>query len=114
VITPIRLDDRSIAAIAAIAAELLDGRTTDPDLIDAAEVARRFGVSRDYVYRHADELGVIRLGVGPRPRKRFAPATVRAWFEHRVVGDAEPERQRVSRRAVRRVRSVELLPVKGE
>jgi hypothetical protein len=28
-------------------------------------------VSRDYVYSHANELGAIRLGTGPKTRLRF-------------------------------------------
>lgn len=81
-------------------------------LIDAAEVARRLGVSRDYVYRHADELGAIRLGTGLRPRVRFDPATVREQLAQSVQ---VREPQRTNRRPVRRAGSeVDLLPVKGE
>jgi len=43
-------------------------------LVDAAGLAAVLGVSRDYVYAHAGELGAIRLGTGPRPRMRFDPA----------------------------------------
>jgi hypothetical protein len=39
-------------------------------LVDAATVAAVFGVERDWVYAHAHELGVIRLG-GDRGRLRF-------------------------------------------
>jgi len=31
-------------------------------LVDAATLADHLGISRDTVYRHADELGVIRIG----------------------------------------------------
>lgn len=41
--------------------------------LDAQEVARRLGVSREWVYEHADELGASRIGSGPRPRLRFPP-----------------------------------------
>jgi predicted DNA-binding transcriptional regulator AlpA len=41
--------------------------------LDAQEVAQRLGVSRDWVYEHAEELGVSRIGTGPRPRLRFPP-----------------------------------------
>ncbi len=41
--------------------------------LDAEEVARLLGVSRDWVYGHADELGEARVGAGPRPRLRFPP-----------------------------------------
>lgn len=108
--TPICLDDLSVAAIAASVAKLLHGNGADPELIDAAEVARRFGLSRDYVYRHADKLGAIRLGNGPRPRLRFDPATVRRSLA------GQPDEVRAPRRDIRNsVRSqVSLLPVKGE
>jgi hypothetical protein len=43
--------------------------------LDAQQVARQLGVSRDWVYEHADELGASRIGAGPRPRIRF-PADV--------------------------------------
>ena len=39
--------------------------------LNAAELARRLGVSREWVYEHADELGARRIGSGPRPRLRF-------------------------------------------
>jgi predicted DNA-binding transcriptional regulator AlpA len=39
--------------------------------LDALEVARRLGVSREWVYEHAEELGATRLGSGRRPRLRF-------------------------------------------
>ena len=41
--------------------------------LDANEVARRLGVSRDWVYEHASELGASRIGSGTRPRLRFPP-----------------------------------------
>jgi len=43
-------------------------------LVDAASVAEHLGVSRDYVYEHADDLGARRLGSGPRARLRFVGA----------------------------------------
>ncbi|HEY5333049.1 MAG TPA: hypothetical protein VIJ21_05820 [Solirubrobacterales bacterium] len=45
-------------------------------LVDVAEIARRFGLSRGYVYEHADELGAVRIGDGPRARLRFDVAEV--------------------------------------
>jgi hypothetical protein len=47
-----------------------------PPLLTAADVARRFSVTRSWVYAHARELGVVRIGDGPRPRLRFDPAVV--------------------------------------
>lgn len=73
------LDAASIDAIAdAVVARLADTRTSDGALIDAAEVARRHGTSRAFVYDNAGRLGAIRLGSGSRARLRFDPATVAA------------------------------------
>ena len=40
-------------------------------LADAAEVALRLRVHENWVYAHAQELGVIRLGQGEKARLRF-------------------------------------------
>ena len=48
-------------------------RARRPAWLDAQEVARQLGVSREWVYEHADELGAMRIGSGPRPRLRFPP-----------------------------------------
>jgi hypothetical protein len=40
-------------------------------LLSARELARELGVSLDYVYSHAGELGGMRLGSGRRARIRF-------------------------------------------
>lgn len=59
-------------------------RPASPGAVVAGEVAastavaRRLGRSREWVYRHADELGAVRLGVGERPRLGFHPARVAA------------------------------------
>lgn len=47
-----------------------------PRLVDAQEVARVFGVSRDWVYENAEALGARVLGNGPKARKRFVLAEV--------------------------------------
>jgi hypothetical protein len=89
-----------------------NGEHGEPELIDAAEVARRFHVSRDYVYGHAERLGAIRLGDGEKPRLRFDPAKVaEALRAPKPEPKAEPRRQP-------RPRSgggsrVELLPIRG-
>jgi hypothetical protein len=78
------------------------------DLVDAAEIARRFGVSRDFVYDHADELGALRLGVGPKARLRFDPARVGSVLR------ALPEKAVKPRRRPRRgQRNSALLPIRG-
>jgi len=55
-------------------------------LLTAAEVAHRFGVHRGWVYAHAGDLGVVRLGAGPRAPLRFDPATVATYLLHRQTG----------------------------
>ena len=47
-------------------------------LMDAGQLARHLRVTRAWVYQHADELGAIRVGAGPRARLRFDPDTVAA------------------------------------
>jgi transposase-like protein len=74
------LDDHAIEAIARRVTQLL---RQDPvaaaheRLVSAAEIARRFGVSRAWVYENADRLGAVRLGRGARPRLRFDPQKVK-------------------------------------
>ncbi|HXS34328.1 MAG TPA: helix-turn-helix domain-containing protein [Solirubrobacterales bacterium] len=75
----LRLDPESIEALACRLAELLSpGEPAQPraQLITAEEVARWWGISRRWVYDHADELGAHRLGGGRRPRLRFDPDEV--------------------------------------
>jgi len=71
------------ATIRAIAREV--ARLTGPGggLLTASEVAVAFNVARGWVYAHADELGAIRLGDGPRPRLRFDPAVVTQQLQAR-------------------------------
>ena len=83
------------------------------DWIDAAEVARRFSLSRDYVYEHADDLGAVRLGSGPKARLRFSPAKVgRGARPVRRSRSHNPNESPV--RPVRGGRGVTLLPIRGE
>jgi hypothetical protein len=74
------LDEATIRAIAREVARL-----TGPagGLLTASEVAEAFHVTRGWVYAHADELGAIRLGDGPRPRLRFDPAVVTQRLQQR-------------------------------
>lgn len=68
------------ATLEAIAHEVVDLLRRDAPgeraLLTAGQVAARFGVDRSWVYAHAHELGVVRLGFGLRPRLRFDPAVV--------------------------------------
>lgn len=84
----------------------------DSGLVTVAELARMLGVSSDYVYRHADDLGVVRLGLGPKARLRFDPAIV----AERLSALSSKESKKPKRHnpgAVRRA-PVALLPIKGK
>jgi hypothetical protein len=74
-----RFDPRDLAILADLIScrliEHLEAPTT-PCFIDAATVARRFGVSAQWVRENAERLGAVRLGDGPRPRLRFDPNRV--------------------------------------
>jgi hypothetical protein len=78
----LRLAPESIEALAVRLAELLRAGVAgglgpepdrDEDLISAAEVSRRYGVQRRWVYENREFLGAVPLGTGPRPRIRFDP-----------------------------------------
>jgi hypothetical protein len=87
-------------------------------LIDAQEVARLTGRTREWVYDHQGELGAIRLGSGPKPRLGFDPVLVLAHME-RVDAPAPLAMPAVSRPSRRRRRTgrteagAELLRVRG-
>lgn len=81
------------------------------ELVDAAEVARRLSVSRDWVYEHSTSLGAIRLGKGPRARLRFDLVTVRERVSQ-LGHSREPQRE--NQPPVRHSAPVDLLPIKGQ
>jgi hypothetical protein len=121
----IELSEESIEAIAQRLAEVLGERARPAppaERIDAAEVARRYGVSRAWVYEHAGQLGAERAGFGPRPRLRFdparvadaiaAPATREECRRGTVTRAAQPPATRRPRRRPS-TNGVELLPIRG-
>ncbi len=70
----IKLDAATVEKIARRVVELLERRGLgNRELVDAAELARRFGIERSWVYTHAIELGAVKLGNGAKPRLRFDP-----------------------------------------
>lgn len=94
---------------------------TPPARVGVAEVARRYGVSTSWVYHHADELGAIRLGNGPRARLRFDlervdEAMTSSSGSKRSDTPASPGAERKSgRRRPRRLgTNAPLLPIQGE
>ena len=94
--------DRLSGAIVARVIEVLreEGLSPRPSeataWLDAQEVAQRLGVSREWVYEHADELGALRIGSGPRPRLRFAPQIVEPGSRAAMSAEAggEPRNRR--------------------
>jgi predicted DNA-binding transcriptional regulator AlpA len=70
-----RLSDAIVARVleAFLAERIIPQAPSAMTWLDANEVAQRLGVSRDWVYEHADELGASRIGSGSRPRLRFPP-----------------------------------------
>jgi hypothetical protein len=83
------LSDGDVEAIAeATAARLAEIVRAAPGsfaLVDARQLARDLGVSLDYVYAHATELGAMRLGTGPKARIRFDLDRARQALETRVA-----------------------------
>jgi hypothetical protein len=86
-----------------------------PVLVDARALAHRLNVSRAFVYEHADELGAIPLGTGPRPRLRFdLEEAIACYTSRRSSGPDSAQQQASSRRRRRPLgTSVELLPIRG-
>jgi hypothetical protein len=76
------LDPATVEAIAHEVADMLRrrGEAGERVLLTAGQVAARFGVDRSWVYAHAHQLGVVRLGFGRRPRLRFDPAIVAQYL----------------------------------
>jgi hypothetical protein len=111
-VTAVNLSPAAVEAIAQRVVELLAGDSprSSEGLVTAAEVARRFGVSRDYVYDHAANLGAVRMGDGPKARLRFDPQLVaeRLGAEKAPAGKPRPRPRRRPSAA-----PVDLLPIRG-
>lgn len=78
-----RLDPADIEQIARRVVDLMAATPSQEapagQFVDAAQLAKLLGVTRDWVYTHANVLGAIRLG-GPQGRLRFDLQRVReAW-----------------------------------
>ena len=79
-----------------------------PAWLDANEVAQRLKVDRGWVYEHADELGVSRLGSGPRPRLRFSPDVLDS------KSDAQARPQATRQPAKRERKPTGLIPIRSQ
>jgi hypothetical protein len=98
--------------------EQLEGRpqsispnTSEPEVIDAATLAKKLGVSREYIYDHAEELGGEKLGEGPRGRWRFPAERPEISRHQEAVARPDP---RTRPRARRSTANVTLLAVRGD
>jgi len=115
----IKLDPQAVEAIARRVVEILERRGTHRrDLVDAAELARRFGIERSWVYSHAIELGAVKLGSGPKPRLRFDPQIAARVLRRAGEGSAADPPTRSGERAGQpqqgRGSEVPLLPFHGQ
>jgi len=107
--------DRRLDAIADELADRIAERmnrngTDEAEWITAAEVARRYSVSRDFVYEHSERLGAERMGDGPKARLRFDPRVVTEALAPRPHPLTKPERPNPRRK---RPPAGDLLPIKG-
>jgi hypothetical protein len=107
------LSDDTIEQIAQrVAAILADQHwNPSPQLVDAAELARQYGLTRDWVYQHADLLGVTRFGTGPRARLRFDPERVTAVLQRGTEQSTKRTETTPRRRSPRAPSTTPLLPI---
>jgi hypothetical protein len=90
-------------------------------LLTVDQVAERLAVSPDWVYRHADDLGAIKLGGGLKPRIRFDALGVAAYVDacrtcRRTVSASTPPPTPIASRRTARApgRETHLLPIRGQ
>jgi hypothetical protein len=81
-------------------AEVIAERGKTFGLVGPRELAEDLGVSLDYVYAHATELGAMRLGSGPKARIRFDLDRARQSLEARRADRPGGRRPRRPRRGV--------------
>jgi len=110
----VELSEDQLAVLADMIADRLSARAAG-ELIDASELARRIGRSREFVYEHSEQLGAVRIGDGERPRLFFAwPGVL-----ERLDGTAKRRTRKptpalaIRPRRQRRTQPVELLPIGG-
>jgi len=114
----IKLDPQAVEAIARRVVEILERRGLQSrELVDATELARRFGIERSWVYSHAIELGAVRLGSGPKPRLRFDPQIaarmLRKAGEQTTADPPARSGKRADRPSAGGGSGVRLLPIRG-
>jgi hypothetical protein len=117
----LRLDPSVVAELADLLSDMLVERLREAiradvladlpseaqDWLDAQDVADRLHMSREWVYEHAEELGVLRIGGGPRPRLRFPPRIL-------DVRDVKPPSRDVPAQSrAPRAKPTGLIPIRG-
>jgi|SRR6266851_3088260 len=107
----LELDDRVIDAIARRVVKLLQRPSDVAEWLTAEQVARRYNVSRRWVYDHAHELGAQRLGRGTRARLRFSARTIQRYM---APPADTPVPQAQGRPSDRAGRGLSLLPIDGD
>jgi hypothetical protein len=113
---PPLLDDDRLEQLAQRVAQLVAAQLQPPEpdppvapaLLSAAQVSAWWGVDRNWVYDHADDLGVIRLGNGKRPRLRFDPEHVQRALRKPSGNEANPTGSPMNKE-----KSPRLLPIRG-
>jgi hypothetical protein len=77
--TMIELTPQAVEQVAVRVAQLLRREPAQtsvaPGWMTAKELAGYLKVNPAWIYEHADELGAIRTGAGPKARMRFDPNT---------------------------------------
>jgi hypothetical protein len=104
----VTLDGEDIEAIAQRTAGIILeqlGTAKPAEWLTVQQLASQLGLSTDYIYRHAQELGGQRIGGGTQPPWRFPPKPPFA------TAPTTPPRAPARKR--RPTGSVPLLPVRG-
>jgi hypothetical protein len=106
----VELTPQAVEQIATRVAQLLrhqrqhePNRTTEPGgLLTVGQLATHLGLSRAWVYEHAQELGAIRTGDGPKARMRFdlhtAAEALKRHGRHAPTPTASPKARRAPAR----------------
>lgn len=94
--TPFTADfvDALADALADRLAQALGERKLAADVVDAATLAARLGVSAQWVRDHAGELGGWRMGDGPKAPYRFDARTAEQRLRGRTPVEPDPPTQR--------------------
>lgn len=117
---PLRLDTGQLEELAELLAEKLSNAPRLRPLVGVSEVATYLSVDASWVYAHAAELGVRRLGSGPKAALRFSLAEVDEKLTACPVGRESNGPKLAPIKASRRRRpaglgtNVRLLPIRGQ